>query len=83
MFHCGHYPEGDIYEQHKNFFIVGKDESEAQVKLRQRLACEEGNYHVDGMIKIDIVSGYKIKVEELDQTSEDFTWELIDGTLMR
>lgn len=82
MFHCGFYPSDDIYEQHKNFFIVAENEDKANSLIGTRLAGEEIKYHVDGMIHIDIVGGHKITAAPI-RFDNNYCWEVINGTLMR
>lgn len=83
MFHCGFYPDGDIYEQHKNFFIVAEDMRQADKDLHNLLYDKEEKYHVDGVQHIDMVEGYKISLEQVPRDHEHYGWTIIDKKVMR
>ena len=86
MFHCGWYPEEEIYEQHTNFFIVAASPEIAQekikIKLRNEKTVEDIQYHIDGMIEIDTIEGYKIVPEKLERWTKDYQWEVLNRKLM-
>jgi len=80
MFHCGYYPEDDIYEQHRNFFVVAENINRAEERLASKMPK---SYHIDGVLELTMVDGYRIKLEETTKDDPFFGWDLIEKTVMR
>lgn len=76
LVHCGYYdPEisKGIYEFHTNYFVVAADELSARKKTKEIPEVRSKKMHVDGIVEISSVDGYRIKLEEdvtLNQSSE-------------
>lgn len=68
LVHCGFYDSevgGGIYESHCNFFVVAPDVSQARMQAKQLTAFQNKKMHVDGIQRIESVSGFKIQpIEE-------------------
>jgi hypothetical protein len=83
MFHCGFYPSGDIYEQHKNFFIADENLKLAERSLYNMLQYEQDKtgvkYHVDGVQLIEMVEGWRVKLEHVPEGDEHYGWTILRG----
>lgn len=84
MFHCGHHVKEHIYEQHVNFFIVAEDRADANKRIKERIKIEEKakdiNIHIDSVIKIESVGGFKISPTPI-KPSDEISWEQISGEI--
>jgi len=54
--------ENHLMEDHHLVFVIAQSEEEARKKAKKKWAAKE--IHVDGTQKIEIIDGYKIKLEE-------------------
>jgi hypothetical protein len=67
LVHCGFYdPEaGDgVYESHVNFFVVAPDFEQARQAAKALPAFRARRMHVDGLQRIDAVSGWEVTLRE-------------------
>lgn len=66
MVHCGFYnamSTQDLFECHTNFLIVASTAKEAKSKAQARPDFQERRMHIDGILEIEEVEGFKIKFE--------------------
>ena len=73
LIHVGYYdPEiiGSIYEQHTNFFVVAENVKEAKNNARQNSTYKEKRMHIDGILELNVINGYRIKLIEDDSTDD-------------
>jgi hypothetical protein len=75
--HCGFYDEkvgNGIFESHTDFFVIGSTFAEAREKARANSSFKEMRMHIDGLIHIKAVDGFKI---ECIQGAEGAQTELV------
>lgn len=69
LVHCGFYDQSladgshNIFEAHHNFYVVARDPAEAKEKVKKKGLFAEKHMHVDGMHQIEVVDGYRVKLE--------------------
>jgi len=70
LVHCGFYDQSlaaegshNIFEGHHNFYVVARDAADAKVKVTTKPLFKEKKMHVDGMHQIEVVDGYRVKLE--------------------
>ena len=59
-----------LMEDHHLVFVVAEDEKSARKKAKKKWQAEE--VHVDGTQLIEMVDGFKIKLEDTDGESDEF-----------
>ena len=67
LVHCGFYDSNigsGIFENHTDFFVVGKDFDEARARVKIEPGYQEMKMHVDGVIEIRAVQGYTLNLTE-------------------
>ena len=63
LIHAGFYDKkisAGFYESHTNYFVVAVDAKEAKVKAKELLEFQDKKMHIDGIMELDKVDGYKI-----------------------
>ena len=73
LIHAGYYdPEimDGLYEQHTNFFVVGKNVKDAKKKVRQNSTYENKKMHIDGIQELNAVDGYRIQLVQDDSAGD-------------
>ena len=82
LIHCGFYEEiGDhkIFEMHTNFFVVAENVLEARKKAKTNPEFIKRKMHIDGLMEIHCVDGYKLNlVEEKFQKDEILSHGYVD-----
>ena len=70
LVHCGFYDQSlaaegshNIFEGHHNFYVVARDPADAKAKIKKKPLFLEKKMHVDGMHQIEVVDGYRVKLE--------------------
>jgi len=70
LVHCGFYDQSlaaegshNIFEGHHNFYVVARDPAEAKAKVMTKPLFQARKMHVDGMHQIEVVDGYRVKLE--------------------
>lgn len=74
LVHCGFYDQkiGDnIYEFHTNLFVVASSFEDAKSKIKLDPLFKKKKMHIDGMVEIDKVSGYKINLKKSKGSGQD------------
>ena len=65
LIHIGFYEpkllEG-IYEQHGNILIAAKNTKDAKNKIKKKKIYIDKKMHIDGILEINTVDGYKINL---------------------
>lgn len=63
---CGFYPEDPVhhaYEQHEQFLLTAENIQEAHQKVKSLPPFRDKKMHVDGIMEIQQVEGYRIVLE--------------------
>ena len=63
LIHSGFYDKkvsAGFYESHTNYFVVAVDAKEAKAKAKELLEFQDKKMHIDGIMELDKVDGYKI-----------------------
>lgn len=63
LIHCGFYDKRvsqGSYESHVNLFVAAEDFDQARARAKELPEFKELNMHIDGMQRIDSVSGHEI-----------------------
>ncbi len=66
LVHCGFYDDtiGEgLYEGHTNFFIAATTFEEARARAKTLPEYKARRMHVDGLVEIEVVDGYRVKLE--------------------
>lgn len=70
LVHCGFYDQSlaaegahNIFEGHHNFYVVARTPGEAKEKVHKKALFHEKKMHVDGMHHIEVVDGFRVKLE--------------------
>ena len=66
LIHVGFYDlelMGGIYEQHINYFVVAENIQQAKRKAKNNTDYKEKKMHIDGIQEVNIIDGYRIKLE--------------------
>ncbi len=74
LVHAGFYDEkvsGGFYESHTNYFIAADDVKEAKKKAKEIHEYKKKKMHIDGIIEIDSVDGYKVLLERNEKRDQD------------
>lgn len=67
LVHCGYYDEAvsaGIYESHTNLFVVAESAEAARHRAKSAAIFRDRKMHVDGVLQIDAVDGYRVMLEE-------------------
>jgi len=67
LIHCGFYDQkigNNIYEFHTNLFVVASSPEEAKIKAKTDPMFRKKKMHIDGMVEINGVSGYKLELKK-------------------
>ncbi len=67
LVHCGFYDRAlahGIYESHVNLFVVGSDFEDAKRRAKALPEFKERKMHVDGVVAVEAVDGYRVALEE-------------------
>jgi len=81
LIHTGFYdPElmGGLYEQHTNYFVVASNIQEAKKKAKKNIVYNKKKMHVDGIQEINVVDGYRIKLEEENSENDAVSYSYDD-----
>ena len=63
--HTGFYDSNisdGFYEGHTNIFVCAKDEKEARKAVKEKKEYKKFKMHIDGVLEIDTVEEYEIKL---------------------
>lgn len=74
MVHVGFYNDtwgNNVFENHTNFFVVAENAQAARLKVKERDDVKKFRMHVDGIIEINQIEGYKISLEKTANDSSD------------
>ena len=66
LIHAGFYDPNimdGLYEQHTNYFVVAANIREAKQKAKKNTVFNKKKMHIDGIKQLNIVDGYRIKLE--------------------
>jgi hypothetical protein len=67
LVHCGYYDTeicGGVYEGHVNFFVAAQSLEDARSKAKGLPEFKAKRMHVDGLLEVVAVDGYRVKLEE-------------------
>ena len=73
LIHVGFYDPDimdGLYEQHSNYFVVAENIKAAKNEAKNKSVYKMKKMHIDGIQEINIVDGYRIKLET-DSTEND------------
>ena len=74
MVHVGFYDpsigEG-LYEVHMNFFTVAEDPKKAKDNILNLKEFQDKKMHIDGIKDLSYVDGYKVSLEEGENSKEE------------
>lgn len=65
LVHVGFYNEtwgNTVFENHTNFFVVAESPQEARAKVKAKDEVKQWRMHIDGIIHLEQVDGYKIEL---------------------
>lgn len=72
----GQYPDGRFGEEHQTVFVAATSKSEAKTLSRLKWVGNPDSVHVDSILELDVVDGFKIVLEP---TRQDDHVEIVDG----
>ena len=67
LVHVGYYDSGlgqGIFESHADLVVAATSFEEARLKAKEQGLVHGQKVHIDGMLRIDAVEGYSVKLEE-------------------
>ena len=67
LVHVGFYNEtwgNNIFENHTNFLVVAENPQDAKAKVKAKDEVKQWRMHIDGIIHIEQVDGYKVQLAE-------------------
>ena len=67
LVHCGYYDRGafdGVFEAHADLFVVAEDFAGAKACARQHPEFKRRKMHVDGMLRVEAVGGYRLALVE-------------------
>lgn len=67
LVHCGFYDKkigNNIFEFHTNLFIAASSFEDAKLKIKTDPMFKKKKMHIDGIVEINEVSGYKIALKK-------------------
>ena len=67
LVHCGYYDKAafeGVFEAHADLFVVAEDFVAAKARAKEHPEFKRRNMHVDGMLRVDAVDGYRVLVEQ-------------------
>ena len=74
MVHVGFYDpsigEG-LYEVHMNFFTVAEDTKKAKDNILNLKEFQDKKMHIDGIKELSYVDGYKVSLEQEENSKEE------------
>jgi hypothetical protein len=76
LVHVGFYNEtwgSNVFENHTNFFVVANDPKEARAKIKEKEDVKKMKMHVDGIVEIHQVDGYKVVLEKTESVDTQVT----------
>lgn len=71
LVHVGFYNETwghNVFENHTNFFVVAENPQDARAKVKAKGEVKQWRMHIDGIIHIEQVDGYKIELTPTSST---------------
>ncbi len=71
MVHVGFYNDtwgSNIFENHTNFFVVAESAKDARTKVKEKDDVKKFRMHIDGIVEINQIDGYKIELSKTDGT---------------
>ena len=73
LVHTGYYDNNisnGFYESHTNYFVVAEDIKEAKAKIKGIEEFKHKKMHIDGILEIQNIGDYSIKLEHLPKKQE-------------
>jgi hypothetical protein len=67
LVHCGYYDQGafeGVFEAHADLFVVAEDFVAAKARAKEHPEFKRRKMHVDGMLRVEAVDGYRVRLEE-------------------
>lgn len=71
LVHVGFYNDtwgSNIYENHTNFFVVAENPKDARAKVKDKEDVKKFRMHIDGIVEINQIDGYKVELSKTDST---------------
>ena len=81
LIHVGFYDPDimdGLYEQHSNYFVVAENIKKAKQKARNNTFYTMKKMHIDGIQEINVVDGYRIKLEEENGENDSVNYSYDD-----
>lgn len=75
LVHCGFYDANwgsNIFENHTNFFVVAESAAAAKKLVKEKAESKKHRMHIDGIIEVQQVDGYKIELQPTDSQESKF-----------
>lgn len=76
LVHVGFYNEtwgSNVFESHTNFFVVAENAKDARAKVKEKEEVKKYRMHVDGILEINQIDGYKIELSKTESTDTQMT----------
>lgn len=77
LVHVGFYNDtwgSNIFENHTNFFVVAENAKDARTKVKEKEEVKKLRMHIDGIVEINQIDGYKVELTKTETTDTQVTY---------